>query len=292
MPYYELQPLRLQQGWKIEYNNFSEYDMSIHGKNDSWELHEDLLQLYNEKADLLIDLGWYPAYDEKGSYYLQLIKNHNWDKPLEWIKTQSKREIIYLIEKWVDYGFWQKYLNRLQEKNFMEKIKFKYYPTVWEHDVFMEADDDNMPLCECCERPAKYYVEKMYARETIDCICQECVASGAAAEKFNGDFVQAAEDFKVNDEEKRKELYCRTPGYISWQGEYWLACCNDYCAYIGDVGTKELEEMGIADEVFEEYDAREEYENAREYLVKCGSMAGYLFQCLHCKKYHLWVDAD
>jgi len=26
--YYELQPLRLQAGWKIELNNFSEYDLA------------------------------------------------------------------------------------------------------------------------------------------------------------------------------------------------------------------------------------------------------------------------
>ena len=54
----------------------------------------------------------------------------------------------------------------------------------------------------------------------------------------------------------------------------------------------ELEELGIADQVFEEYDARNEYESARLYLEKCGSMAGYLFRCLHCGKYHLWVDTD
>lgn len=113
------------------------------------------------------------------------------------------------------------------------------------------------------------------------------------AKKFDGQFIEWAEDFKVNDENKREELYCRTPGYISWQGERWLACCEDYCAYLGDVGTKELEEMGIADEVFAEYDSSDcRYEDARKYLVKSGSMAGYLFQCLHCKKYHLWVDAD
>ena len=84
----------------------------------------------------------------------------------------------------------------------------------------------------------------------------------------------------------------RTPGYVSWQGEYWLACCNDYCAFIGNVGAKELEDMGIADEVFEEYDSLNKYEGAREYLEKSGPLAGYLFKCLHCGKYHLWVDAD
>ena len=120
-------------------------------------------------------------------------------------------------------------------------------------------------------------------------MCPECIASGQASKKFDGEFVQAAEDFKVNDDSKREELYCRTPGYMSWQGEYWLACCKDYCAYLGDVGTKELEEMGIADEVFAEYDEQDGYEDARKYLVKKGSMAGYLFQCLHLYCYKIKV---
>jgi uncharacterized protein CbrC (UPF0167 family) len=174
----------------------------------------------------------------------------------------------------------------------MEKISFIYHPNVWKQNIFSEADSIKMPICDCCESKTKYFLECMYSSEDVNCICPECVASGKAAEKFKGRFVQGAEDNKVNDDVKRQELYCRTPGYLSWQGEYWLACCNDYCAYIGDVGTKELEEMGIADEVFKEYDAKGEYENAREYLNKGGSMAGYLFQCLHCGKYHLWVDAD
>ncbi len=32
--YYELQPLRIQAGWKIEYNNFTEYDIDMHGESD------------------------------------------------------------------------------------------------------------------------------------------------------------------------------------------------------------------------------------------------------------------
>lgn len=106
---YELQPLRLQAGWKIEFNNFTEYDMPIHGKNDRCELHEDLLQLINEKANLVIDLGWYPSCDENGSYILLLIKNSNWDSPLEEVASKSKSEIIMCIEKWVNWGFWSKY---------------------------------------------------------------------------------------------------------------------------------------------------------------------------------------
>lgn len=53
--YYELQPLRIQTGWKIEYNNFTEYDIGIHGPNDVFELNENLLRLHNENANLMID---------------------------------------------------------------------------------------------------------------------------------------------------------------------------------------------------------------------------------------------
>ena len=87
-------------------------------------------------------------------------------------------------------------------------------------------------------------------------------------------------------------LFCQTPGYSSWQGEYWLSCCQDYCAYLGTVGTHELEEMGIAEQVLAEYESRNEFQDVAEYLVKDGSMCGYLFRCLHCEQYHLWVDAD
>ena len=50
--------------------------------------------------------------------------------------------------------------------------------------------------------------------------------------------------------------------------------------------------MGIAEKVLEEYEARDEFQDVAEYLVKDGSMCGYLFRCLHCEQYHLWVDAD
>ena len=72
-----------------------------------------------------------------------------------------------------------------------------------------------------------------------------------------------------------------------------MACCDDYCAFLGDVGTKELLELGIADEVFDDYTKRDKYDvkMAREMLVAGGNFAGYLFRCLHCKKYHIYIDA-
>lgn len=109
--YYELQPLRLQAGWKIEYNNFTEYDRDIHGESDISELNEDLLRLCNEKHNLIIDLGWYPNCDENGNYILMLVKDYKWDCPLEYVSVKSKKEIVSYIEKWVCYAFFAKYCN-------------------------------------------------------------------------------------------------------------------------------------------------------------------------------------
>ena len=134
------------------------------------------------------------------------------------------------------------------------------------------------------------YIQNIYAIEDIDCICMNCVSSGKAAHKFNGTYIQDAD--WIDNPIATEELYKKTPGYISWQGENWAACCNDYCEYIGTVGTKELEELGIAEQLFDEDGSFDGYDNARQYLVKDGSFCGYLFQCFHCGKYHLRVDAD
>lgn len=176
----------------------------------------------------------------------------------------------------------------------MEKVFFKYHPNVWEIGVFSKSVNGEIVTCQCCDGKTEYYLEKMYCKEDIECVCPECVASGKAAEKFNGTFIQDAEIDKVDSVEKIDELMKRTPGYISWQGEYWLACCNDFCQYIGEVGIDDLKKMGIAEQVISDYEKDNPYnyyEDCMEYLGN-GIMQGYLFQCLHCGKYRLWVDAD
>ena len=106
---HELQPLRLQTGWTVQWNDFTEYDMAVHGPGDAFELHEDLLQLFHQKTGLTIDLGWYPSYDPGGHYRLLLVQNHQWDQPLERVETRLKAEVIACVEKWVNHGFWSKY---------------------------------------------------------------------------------------------------------------------------------------------------------------------------------------
>ena len=58
---------------------------------------------------------------------------------------------------------------------------------------------------------------------------------------------------------------------------------------------EELEELGIKDEVLEDYTSQVPsypIDVVEEYLSKDGDLTGYLFRCLHCGKYRLYVDAS
>lgn len=111
--------------------------------------------------------------------------------------------------------------------NSLKLPKFKYHPNVYDKEKVLDAVQFDNNVCQCCGNKTDVYVSTMYCSEEVDCICMECVANGKAAEKYDGEFIQYAEE--ISDEEKRTELFRRTPGYCSWQGEYWLACCDDYC---------------------------------------------------------------
>ncbi len=170
----------------------------------------------------------------------------------------------------------------------MDRISFKYHPNVWELGVFKHArSKKNPPLCQSCGNPTEYYLDYIYADEEASCICPACVASGAASEKFNGCFVAESEYSLIDQEAYAEELLYRTPGYDSWHGEHWLACCGDYCAFVAYVTTRDLDERGIGDEAF-----TRGFRNFRDVLSKRGANRGYLFQCLHCGAYHVWVDVD
>lgn len=96
-----LQQFDLQPGWKITWNDFTEYDIGLHGDQDMFHLHEDLLQLHHEAKDLTLDLGWYPSFNTDGAYILLLIKHSDWDSPLKRIESRSKEEITAHLEQWM-----------------------------------------------------------------------------------------------------------------------------------------------------------------------------------------------
>ncbi|AOZ90705.1 hypothetical protein BK049_13765 [Bacillus xiamenensis] len=91
------------------------------------------------------------------------------------------------------------------------------------------------------------------------------------------------------------ELIFRTPGYHGWQQEYWLSHCGDFCAIVQYVGWKEIEHL--EEELSEDIEeicsgGNVTKENLKQWLVNGGDLQGYLFQCVHCKKHRLHIDAS
>ena len=170
---------------------------------------------------------------------------------------------------------------------------FKYHPDPIGTGAFKKGEPQ---ACDCCGKETEIWYEgPFYSEEDIECLCPECIASGAAAEKFDGQFQDEYSLEKKLDNDKTDELIHRTPGYLGWQQEFWLAHCDDYCAFVGYVGWKEIVEMGLEKEIEETYDKSliyYELEEVKKYLQNEGSMQGYLFKCLHCGKHFIYIDCD
>lgn len=169
---------------------------------------------------------------------------------------------------------------------------FKYHPDPFRTEVFVRQQEPSS--CPCCGKPTLVVYEgPFYCEGEVTGLCPDCIASGTAAEKYDGTFQDPESVDEVDDPDKLEELVCRTPGYYGWQQEYWRAHCGDFCAFVGYVGYKELKQMGLLEEVLEDPDL--DYAWRRENLTSLtngGSMQGYLFRCLHCGKHLLHIDCD
>ncbi|WP_010304138.1 CbrC family protein [Candidatus Odyssella thessalonicensis] len=172
---------------------------------------------------------------------------------------------------------------------------FKYHP-----DPLKTGNAIQKPFqCICCYLLKEYaYVGPVYSIKDIpeESICLDCIANGTAAEKFDATFVDLPENENVclTDEEKDNFLK-RTPGYISWQGQVWLAHCGNICEFHGDFEQKEL---------LEKFEELKNY--AKEYL-RCSddilneiikyydpssnnNPAFYKFICQECRTTLLYSD--
>ena len=180
----------------------------------------------------------------------------------------------------------------------LEKLKsldlpfFKYHPNPLATGAFTQAQ--YAVVCDCCGCSTHiYYDGPFYAIDDINYLCPKCIASGAAAKKFDGDFQDdGCLEPKVLDAEKVDELIHRTPGYSGWQQEYWRSHCGDFCAFIGYVGAAELKALGVLDEVLDDPQWSEEEKDLIKTSVNGGSLQCYLFKCLHCGKHMVWMDCD
>lgn len=106
-----LQPLRIEAGWKVSYNQFYEVD-PIAGNEHYFE-GSSLLTLINSRRLKFIDVDWRPELDLNGEFHLQAlnyVENHNpkadkfdidadWNNPFFTFATKSRLELVEKLEE-------------------------------------------------------------------------------------------------------------------------------------------------------------------------------------------------
>lgn len=181
----------------------------------------------------------------------------------------------------------------------MELPKFRYINDNI-RDKFFEPNISDL-ACECCGKIYPIvYTGMFYCEENVEILCPECVSSGRAAEKFCGEFYDFWDDIPATmPREILHELQHKTPSYRGQQQEYVPHCCNDFCQFVDYVGWRDIQKRGLENSlVFCSYNntitdngkKRNFIEAHKENLRKNGDFRGYLFQCLHCNRYHLHAD--
>ncbi|MDF2700996.1 MAG: hypothetical protein K0Q49_2560 [Haloplasmataceae bacterium] len=150
--------------------------------------------------------------------------------------------------------------------------------------------------CEVCNSNKNYkYIGPFYCIDEVEDICPWCIASGEAAKKYDGEFVDINSCEVVDNKEFLDELIYQTPSYIGWQQEQWVSHCGDYCTFINYVGWKEIKHL--SDELEEDLDLLRNklglsQKELEESLINNGTLQGYLFKCLHCGKHRSITDCD
>ena len=101
----KLQALRIPTGWVVSQNKFYEIEPIEVDPNDTllWlDFTQDILQIQHKHESIIIDLGWYPDMDPKGNFRLVLIKNLDWQNPIETFETRSAEEVKNKIEYFLE----------------------------------------------------------------------------------------------------------------------------------------------------------------------------------------------
>lgn len=173
----------------------------------------------------------------------------------------------------------------------VEGCTFRYHPNPFATEMCYQLDEAF--CCDCCGKKSKVrYVGAFYsACEYQPDICPQCIQSGAAVKKYDACFTVEHECPDIGDEAKLEELAHCTPGYNCIQQERWLAHCDDYCAYLGEITYHDLTDA-LREELIISWD--EDCGYSPKQVCDCLGFhfEGHLFQCLHCGIHLLLAERD
>ena len=153
--------------------------------------------------------------------------------------------------------------------------------------------------CRCCGATRGFiYTGPVYAEDDLeDAVCPWCVADGSAHEKFAATFVSSNAFADDAPAASIRAITERTPGFCAWQSESWPSCCGEPAAFLTPAGIEEIRaryphlegdlmmfivhQLGISGGA-----ARRTLEG----LQRDHSPTAFVFKCLHCDGFPVYVD--
>lgn len=99
----QLQPLRIPEGWIVDYNSLHEIDpdsLTLPSNERECLFKEDLLQMRHPNTNRLLDVGWYPERDlATGQFRLVVFEGDFHGRLLSDFRTRSRPTLVAEIEK-------------------------------------------------------------------------------------------------------------------------------------------------------------------------------------------------
>jgi uncharacterized protein len=171
--------------------------------------------------------------------------------------------------------------------------EFRYHP----HPIATGSVKPSDKACRCCDQSRGFvYSASVYAVEELnEAICPFCIADGSASKKFDAMFVDSHPLLPGISKQIVEEVTRRTPGYVSWQQEVWLACCDDACEFHGDVPRNELralDEEALREVLSDLQLTSSELRVFVKLYVPGGDPAVYKFVCRHCRRIRYGIDCS
>lgn len=177
----------------------------------------------------------------------------------------------------------------------MDLPHFPLFPHPENEGTFEETD----LACEICGKHSgvRYAAALYSSSESLDSeetvICPWCISNGSAGAKgltFND--VSTTSQMTVEDKEIVEQ---RTPGFVTWQGNHWLACCGRACVFLGEADAADLQGRwaAVVPNMFDGNTLSQE--EADEFIRSLAHVAGpgvYVFECQVCHALKGYWDCD
>jgi uncharacterized protein CbrC (UPF0167 family) len=90
------------------------------------------------------------------------------------------------------------------------------------------------------------YVGPIYCRDRPEHVCPWCIADGSAAEQWSAIFNDPINVPRGVPRAIVDEVMHRTPGYWTWQGNFWLFSDDDAMVLLGAVDGSDIVKEGNA----------------------------------------------